>query len=212
MRARWRPVRDLHGARANTGLTAVARRAASGCHRSRSHTGRERVLPAEPAEAGEVAVGTAKDEAVLECERGEVAVGNEFRAPGGVGDERSQDLGVKVSRGRDPRRLEREPGLHLAPCRTNRDGTLEDPRVGNQPYEGEKRWPGESHACLAAQLLVEPRPRPLVLGLGGHAGVDEKVRVDEDQRWSSPSAMARASAMSSMLARRQRPRSMGGVR
>jgi len=135
-----------------------------------------------------------------------MCVWNQIRAHGRLGKKPTQDLSVSIRRSGNPNCFTVEPFLDLTPGRSTRSGPLEDTRVRDQAEESEQTRPGQPDSCGAVQSLVEPGARALVPSEVLNVGVNEEVRVDEDQWKRSPSAAASASATSSTLSRRQRPR------
>jgi len=166
----------------------------------------KRILESKPREAREVAVRRCQHQAVLDGERGQMCVRNQIRARGRLDKQSAEHLSVSFRRRGNPNRFAVEPFLDLMPCRATRRGPLEDTRVRDQAEEGEQTGPGQPHPCGAVQSLIEPGTRALVLIEVLNMRVDQEVRVNEDQWKRSPSAAASASATSSTLSRRQRPR------
>lgn len=113
---------------------------------------------------------------------------------------------MSLGRSRNPRGLAVEPVFDLLPGRADRSGPLEDTRIRDEAKEGEQTRPRQPDSRGSVEALIEPSARPLVLGEVLNVRVDEQVRVDEDQWNRSPSAAASASATSSTLSRKQRPR------
>lgn len=143
---------------------------------------------------------------MLDRKRCEMCVGNQVRTHGCLRQEAPQHLSVSLGRRWNPHSIAVEPLFDLLPCGADRGRPLEDTRIGHQAEEREQARPGQPDPRGAVEALVEPGPGALVLGEVVDVGVDEKVRVDKDQWKRSPSATASASATSSTLSSRQRPR------
>src|SRR5271157_3611520 len=116
-----------------------------------------------------------------------MCVWNQIRAHGRLGKKPTQDLSVSIRRSGNPNCFTVEPFLDLTPGRSTRSGPLEDTRVRDQAEESEQTRPGQPDSCGAVQSLVEPGARALVPSEVLNVGVNEEVRVDEDQWKRSPS-------------------------
>jgi hypothetical protein len=88
-------------------------------------------------------------------------------------DQSRHHLRMTVRRKRDPNSLDRKPALDLFPCVGDTLGPLKNAGVGNEPHEGQKRWPGQPYSQRIVQPPVEPVPRPRVPGKIGDVGVEE---------------------------------------
>jgi len=95
----------------------------------------QRVLPAQAREAGEIAVGRAEDEAVLDGESGQMGVADEVGARGGEDDQWRENGAMAVRRGGNPHRWTIEPPLDLPPGIGDRHRLGKDARTGNQANE-----------------------------------------------------------------------------
>src|SRR3989441_3469825 len=115
----------------------------------------ERVLPPQCREAGEVAVGGAQRQAVFDGQGGQVRVGDEVRAPGGLVQEPSEGLSVALGRHRNPDRVLIEPILDLPPGGTEGLRALEDSRIRSEEHTSEL----QSLAYLVCRLLLEKKKR-----------------------------------------------------
>ena len=97
----------------------------------------QRVLPAQRGETGEVAVGAAQREAVLDGQRGEVAVGDLARG-GGLFEQGLQHLGVALGGLRDPDGWLGEPGADPSPGVEHRHPGLHRPGVAREADEAQQ--------------------------------------------------------------------------
>ena len=123
----------LHRHPGRDGRARVPRR--SPCASRRRSAGGERIRPVEPREPGEVAVGRAQPQAVLDGERSQMRVRHETRRhPRRVAELPHQRL-VPVGRQRHPGRVGAEPFAHLRPGHLRRDRTTHHDRVGRQTNE-----------------------------------------------------------------------------
>src|SRR5689334_8420540 len=111
----------------------------------------------------------------------------------------------------DPDGIDVQPELDLVPRVGHWLGALEYPRVGDDAQECQERRPWHADAPCGTKLGVEPCACTNVLRKRFDVRVDEQVGVEQDHRNDSPSARASASATSSTLPMRQRPRSTVGV-
>jgi hypothetical protein len=105
-----------------------------------------------------------------------------------------------------PTSLAIKPFLYLLPGFFERLRVLKNTGIGNEPYESQQTRPGKAQRLKATEPFVEPAAGGVMLLETSNMRVDEEVGIDEPHRKLSPSAMASASATSSMLPIRQRPK------
>src|SRR6516162_8666637 len=84
--------------------------------------------------------------------------------------------------------------------------------IRDQTQEREHAGPWQTDGSGSVQLLIEPVAREIVLSERTHMRVDKDVGIDQYHLKPSPSAMARASPILSMLAIRTRPSATARVR
>src|SRR6056297_719045 len=166
---------------------------------------RERILPPEPREATEIAVGRGDAAAVVDRKRRQPGIGNQVSGRRHLPDQLAQDLAIAARGLRDPGGFTSEPLFDLLPGGAHGLGASEDTRIGHEPKEGQQTGPRQADPCAAVEPVVEPLSGHVMSFEVDDMGVDEDVRVDEDQRSESPSATARTSAMSSMWPIRHPP-------
>ena len=124
----------------------------------------------------------------------------------------SQNGSVPFPRKGNPDGLTVQPLFHLVPSARERLRPLEDPRICYQPNETQQAGPRQAHTRVPVQLRVEPPPGGAVLRESGDVRIDEEIRIEENHRNGSPSAIASASATSSRFGAKQRPREAVPVR
>ena len=73
-------------------------------------------------------------------------------------------MAMPFRRLRNPDDFTVKPLNHLAPGPSHGFGPLEYPWVCDDPQEPDETGPGKSYQRIAAQLRIEPGPRPLVFG------------------------------------------------
>lgn len=103
------------------------------------------------------------------------------------------------------------PAFHQFPSVAKRNRAFVNVAIRRQPQEREKARPRQTHSVRTTQHVVQPRLRHFLFR--ARCGcIKKKVRIDEDQRKSSPSAIASASATFSRLGIRHLPVSNVRVR
>ncbi len=115
-----------------------------------------RVHPAQPWEAREIAVGGIEREAVLQRQGREIGVRHEIRLDARQGEQLAEELGMMVTRLRDPDDITGKPGSHLLPRACNGFWLFEDARVRDEPQERQQAGPGQASWSVAVQLAVQP--------------------------------------------------------
>ena len=98
-------------------------------------------------------------------ERGKMRIRHQIRVHARGRQQLTQNFGMALGRLRNPGGFAPEPGEHLPPCVRDGRGTLEHTRVGGHAQESEEARPGQADGRDAAQPLVEPAARALVLGI-----------------------------------------------
>src|SRR6516165_1367678 len=124
----------------------------------------------------------------------------------------AEQLRMPVHRMWSPDGVATEPSRNAPPRLSSRGWARKHPRVRHYPQEAQQTRPWQSNAARAAQLLIEPVARRLMLRQHGHCRIDQDIGINQNQRNASPSTSARSSAMLSMLATSKRPLSRGCVR
>jgi hypothetical protein len=119
---------------------------------------------------------------MLERERGEDRVDDQRANRLTVLHETAQDLPVPLARLEDAGRGLGEPGGNRRFGLGRRKRTVEDAGIGGDPQEGPQREPGEADEVGPRERRLEPGPASLVLRRSRMIGVEQQVRVDEDQR------------------------------
>ena len=171
----------------------------------------DRIYKPDIRKAAEVRVGGDHRQAMLQGERRQVGVGHMLRAKPCRTQQVPQDFPVARRWARHPDRLAAQPLVYLPPRRGHAHGPFEDPLIADKPHESEQARPWQTERNRLAQPLVQPGPRPLMLGERCRECLDQDIRVYEPHRYPSPSAAASADATSSTFGRRHRPRSTGWV-
>ncbi len=95
-------------------------------------------------EAGEVSVGGAEGEAVLDGEGGQVGVRDEIAVNSGQGEELAENLSVALGWLRNPGWLAGEPLPYLLPGVSHRFRAWESPRMGRHAQEAEQARPWQT--------------------------------------------------------------------
>jgi len=103
----------------------------------------------------------------------------------------------------DPRVI--EPLHHLLPRRRDRERLCEDARIGGQTKKSQRSLPWNPNSGRSIELRLNPDLRAAMLRYVFKLRVEEKIRVDQNQRYESPSTSAMTSAILSRFARRGRP-------
>lgn len=119
---------------------------------------------------------------MLRRDRGQMRIRDEIGLGGDSDQQATQDLSMVVQRPWNPSGPLVQPAFHLLPGISRRRGTLENPRVGDDPDERQKARPGQSDSDQSVELGVQPVPCVVVLFVLRPVRVDEEVRVDRDQR------------------------------
>src|SRR5574338_1226522 len=104
----------------------------------------ERVGPAEFGEAGEVRIGRAELQAMLQSNRRKVGIRDELRSEPIPFQQRPEDVDVSLGRLRNPGWGSGQPGLDDPPGLLDRCRTARDPWIGADPHECGQRLPGEA--------------------------------------------------------------------
>jgi hypothetical protein len=127
------------------------------------------------------------------------------------GEKAIQDLSMPRGGMRNPGRPAIEPFLHLPPGVFEGLGTLENAGIGYNTDKAQQTRPGKAEWFESLKFFFFLVARDGVLLDCNNVGVEEVIGIDNAHRKSSPSAIARTSATSSMLPMRQRPRSTARV-
>src|SRR5215472_3537502 len=177
-----------------------------------SSSGGERVQPPQAGKSAKITIGGAKGYSVLYCERCHMGVRHQISVHSGQCDQSAQRLRMMLGRLGDPSRITSEPRHHLPPGVGDWLRVLEYAWICYDTKECEQTRPWQSDTRNIVELLIEPIAGSLVLGERIDMGIDQEVGIDKDQAKSSPSVIARTSAILSMLVIRARPRSTDRVR
>jgi hypothetical protein len=119
---------------------------------------------------------------VLERDRGEDRV-HDKRAGGlAVVHKAAEDVPVPLARLENTGGRLGEPGGDRRLGLRRRTRTIEYPGIGGNPQKGPQREPREADKIRARQHGFEPGSAFLVLFGSWMVGVEQQVRVDEDQR------------------------------
>src|SRR5258708_413002 len=124
-----------------------------------------------------------------------MGIGDQLPVDSGQRQQLAHDVDMPLRRLRNPRAVAGEPVAYLTPCLSDRFGSREYARRGDEAQEREEARPRQTDIGGSAELPVEPVPGIAMLTESAHMGVDQDIGVDEDHLKDSPSAIASASLM-----------------
>src|SRR4051812_20164090 len=140
----------------------------------------ERIEPGDTGKAGEIGVGAAEREAVLDGESGKVGVGHEITGRLSFNEKLTENDRILARWLGNPDARMGNPLDHLLPRHARAERSGIHSRIGRKPQEREQDLPRKAHSGARIQLVFQPRPCHWMLRIAGDLRVQQQIRVDQD--------------------------------